>query len=182
MLFSTAEAMREIELESSNRIHRFLQWLMNRGNRVAAWIGRVMNSGYGYYLKLEDRIDPQERVLKAVAEAEQLVIYHPLDLNSQVRIKFDGVLRKQRLKHIFWFAIDLVVCGVVIVFTPILAPIPGPNVFFYYPFLRLLGHYRAILGASQGLRSTRIEFKSLPDFSGLEENLPGLRTFLHRVS
>ena len=65
--------------------------------------------------------------------------------------EFHGVLRRERLKHIFWFVVDLFICGVVVLFTPFLAPIPGPNVFFYYPFLRLLSHYRAVRGVRVGL-------------------------------
>jgi hypothetical protein len=73
-----------------------------------------------------------------------------------------------------------VVSAIVLVFTPFLAPIPGPNVFFYYPFLRLLSHYRAIRGATSGLRSSGLEFKSLPEKSGLEDN-PRLARFLERI-
>jgi hypothetical protein len=67
--------------------------------------------------------------------------------------------------------VDLVISAVAIVFTPILAPIPGPNVVLYFPLLRMLSHYRAIRGAGSGLRSIEIEFKCLPDLVGLEENL-----------
>src|SRR2546422_6292969 len=58
--------------------------------------------------------------------------------------------------------------SVVLVFTPVLAPIPGPNVFFYYPFLRLLSHYRAIRGATSGLRRS-------------EEHTSELQSRLHLV-
>ena len=78
-------------------------------------------------------------------------------------------------------SIDFVLTGVVIVFTPVLAPIPGPNVFFYYPFLRLLSHYRAILGAAAGLRSSDVQFKDLPELRSLEDNLSGLTSFLERM-
>ena len=81
----------------------------------------------------------------------------------------------------FWFSIDFVITGVVIMLTPVLMPIPGPNFFFYYPFLRLLSHYRAILGALSGLRSRDVTFKDLPELSRLEDNLPGLATFLERM-
>src|SRR5437867_159766 len=97
------------------------------------------------------------------------------------RETFRLVLSRQRWKHVFWFSIDFVITGVVIIFTPILAPIPGPNLFFYYPFLRLLSHYRAILGATSGLSSSAVQFKDLPELRGLEDNLPGLGRFLRRV-
>jgi hypothetical protein len=92
-------------------------------------------------------------MLKAMASASDFVVHssNPAD--------FYSVLRRQRWKHVFWFSIDFVITGVVLVLTPVLAPIPGPNVFFYYPFLRLLSHYAAIRGALSAIRSRNVEFK-----------------------
>ncbi len=143
--------------ESSDRIRHAIEWLISRQNRLTAWVGRSLRSGHDYYIRLEDKIDPVERVLKAMATTNQFVVY------TQVPVEFYRELRRQRWKHLFWFSIDFLLTGVVIVFTPFLAPIPGPNVFLYYPFLRLLSHYRAILGALSGLKSRHIEFKDLPD-------------------
>ena len=84
------------------------------------------------------------------------------------------------IEHIFWFAVDLVVSGVVLVFTPFLAPIPGPNVFFYYPFLRLLSHHQALRGTKVGLTYQALEFKSLPGVSSVTDNLE-LTRFLERM-
>jgi len=180
-LFSPVDALHRIEEHSGDRIQLFLHWFMRRKNRLAAWIGRVINTGHEYYLKLEDKIDPQERVLKAMSSADVLIVHHASTIDGQVRSRFEALLKRQRLKHILWFAVDLVVSGIVILFTPFLAPIPGPNVFFYYPFLRLLSHYRAIVGAARSIGSSKVEFKSLPDISGLEDNLQGFRTFIRRV-
>jgi hypothetical protein len=144
-------------LDSSDRIRQAINWSARRHNRVTAWIGRKIQSLHDYYLKLEEKIDPVERVLKAMSGANRFVVY------TNVPEEFYGVLRRQLWKHVFWFSIDLVITGIVIIFTPILAPIPGPNIFLYYPFLRLLSHYRAIRGASAGLRSTDLEFKDPPE-------------------
>jgi len=143
--------------ESSDRIRHGIEWLTSRQNRLIAWVGRSLRSAHDYYIMLEDKIDPEERVLKAMATTNQFVVY------TQVPVEFYRELRRQRWKHVFWFSIDFLLTGVVIVFTPFLAPIPGPNVFLYYPFLRLLSHYRAILGALSGLKSRHIEFKDLPE-------------------
>jgi hypothetical protein len=94
--------------------------------------------------------------------------------------EFQAVLRRQRVKHIFWFVVDIFVSGIVLVFTPFLAPIPGPNVMFYYPFLRLLSHHRAIRGTTLGLAYEGLEFKSLPGLNSLADN-PGLMRFLERM-
>jgi hypothetical protein len=143
---------------------------------VFSWIGRGLRSIHDYYVRLEDKLDPVERVLKAMASTNHYTVH------GQDRSEFHRVLRRQRWKHAFWFSIDFVITGVVITFTPILAPIPGPNLFFYYPFLRLLSHYRAIRGATSGLNSSEIQFKDLPQMIGLEDNFPGLARFLERMN
>jgi K+-H+ exchange-related protein len=177
VLFSSPEALHYVEDQSGDYVQQFLQWFMHRRLRIAAWMGRVMNAGHEYYLKLEDKIDPQERVLKAMASVEHLTVYHSSTADAQIRSKFEGLLKRQRMKHTFWFVVDVVITP----FTLLLVPIPGPNVVLYYPLLRLLSHYRAMTGATKGLRSRHLEFKSLPDLSGLEDNLPGFSTFIRRV-
>jgi hypothetical protein len=172
VIFSPTDIVEQCEAESGDRIHRFLGWVMSRRNRVIAWVGRVLKAGHEYYMRLEDRIDPMERVLKAIACSTELNLYYSQSADETViRSRFVSMLRKQRIKHMFWLCIDSVIGSIVVLFTPILAPIPGPNVFFYYPALRVLSHYRALRGATQALVSMPIEFRSLPDLAGLEENL-----------
>jgi len=175
VLFSPSDALTTIEAQSTDRVRQLIEWLSRRKTRIFSWIGRGVRSLHDYYTRLEDKIDPVERVLKAMASADRYIIY------ARDREAFQRTLQQQRWKHVFWFSIDFIITGVVIVFTPFLAPIPGPNLFFYYPFLRLLSHYRAILGALSGLRSRDIQFKDLPELRGLEDNLPGLARFLERM-
>jgi hypothetical protein len=175
VLFSSADDISAVEAESTDRVRQFVEWLTRRPNRFWAWIGRGVRSLHDYYVRLEDKIDPVERVLKTMASTNRYAVHTRQPEN------FRTAIRRQRWKHIFWFSIDFLITGVVLVFTPVLAPIPGPNFFFYYPFLRLLSHYRAILGASSGLKSTDIQFKDLPELITLEDNLPGLARFLERM-
>jgi hypothetical protein len=174
-LFSPHDALAMLEAESTDRVRQLVEWLSHRKSRALSWVGRGIRSLHDYYVKLEDKIDPVERVLKAMASTNRYSVYTP-DLAA-----FQRALKRQRWKHVFWFSIDFLLTGVVVMFTPILAPIPGPNLFFYYPFLRLLSHYRAILGASSALKSSDIQFKDLPELSCLEDNLPGLSGFLERM-
>ena len=175
ILFGTPEAVKAMEEEYGDRLRQMIDWLVRRKNHAVAWVGRMLSKAHDYYVRLEDRIDPVERVLKAMASTNRFIVY------ADTPGEFHRVLKRQRLKHIFWFTVDFMFSGVVLVFTPFLAPIPGPNIFFYYPFLRLLSHYRAILGATSGLRSSEIEFKSLPELRGLEDNLSGLARFRERM-
>lgn len=178
VLFSPVEALQAVEADSGGRVHQFIAWFLRHPNRVVAWVGRVLHAGHGYYVQLEDKIDPAERVLKAMASANRFVVHHSRVYNEdQMRNEFFRFLNRQRRKHIVWFSIDLIISPLGV----LMMPIPGPNVFFYYPFLRVLSHYRAIGGAASGLGSSLIEFKSLPELSSLEDNLPGLRTFLGRM-
>jgi hypothetical protein len=173
--------MEELEAESGHRIRQAIAWIVRHPYRIVAWLGRALSSAYNYYVRLEDRIDPQERVVKAIGVAQRFTIHFiPKESGGSIGAEFHGVLRRQRLKHVFWFAVDLIVSGVVVVFTPFLAPIPGPNVFFYYPFLRLLSHYQALHGTKVGLAYQDLEFKSLPGVSSVTDN-PGLTRFLERM-
>ena len=175
ILFATAEAVQAMEEEYGDRLRSVIDWIVRRRNRIVSWIGRVLSKAHDYYVKLEDKIDPVERVLKAMASTKVFIVY------ARQSGDFHAVLRRQRRKHIFWFAVDFVLSAVVLMFTPVLAPIPGPNVFFSYPFLRLLSHYRALLGTASGLRSSDIQYKSLPETRGLEDNPSGLSRFLERM-
>jgi hypothetical protein len=172
VLFSPLNIVEDIEEKSEDRVVKGIAWFMRHRNRVVAWVGRVLKTAHEYYVRLEDRIDPGERVLKAMASAETFVIYHGRPHDSRdARSQFQLLLRRKRIRQLFWFIVDLIISAVAIVFTPILAPIPGPNIVLYFPLLRMLSHYRAIRGTSSGLRSVDIEFKCLPDLVGLEENL-----------
>jgi len=175
LLFSPSDALSAVEAESTDGLRQFIAWVSRRQNRVFSWIGRGLHSIHDYYVRLEDKIDPVERILKLMASTRSYIVY------TWDHQGFKRTLKRQRRKHGFWFAIDFVITGVVIMLTPILAPIPGPNLLFYYPFLRLLSHYRAILGVSSGLNSSDIQFKDLPELRRLEDNLPGLATFLERM-
>lgn len=172
VLFSPLNIVEGIEEKSGDRLVQGIAWFTRHRNRVVAWLGRVLKTAHEYYIKLEDRIDPGERVLKAMASAEEFVVYYgPAHDSTDAGSQFRSHLRRRRIRQVFWFIVDLIISAVAVVFTPILAPLPGPNVVLYFPFLRMLSHYRAMRGASSGLRSADIEFKCLPDLVGLEENL-----------
>src|SRR5204863_8292064 len=121
ILFSPPNVVEVFEEESDDRIVKVIEWFKRHRSRAIAWIGRVLDKGHEYYVKLEDRIDPGERVLKAMAATEKFVVYHGLPEDSEnARLRYKTLLKRQRLKHGFWFGLDLVLSAVAIVFTPIL--------------------------------------------------------------
>jgi hypothetical protein len=181
-LFSPTESLEVFEAESDDKIRRGLAWLTTRPWRVVAWMGRVLQSGHGYYLRFEARIDPLERVLKAMASARAFRVIHSATRTSeQAHQAMRSKVRFQGVKHLFWAVLDLLLSIAAIA----LAFIPGPNVMGWYPFLRALSHYRALRGSRAGLASTQIEFKCLPELRTLEENLQASsfdRTKVHAVA
>ena len=182
ILFAPTDIVELCENESDDRVRRSIGWVKQRQNRLVAWIGRVLQTAHSHYARLEDRIDPMERVLKAIGESSALVVHYPETLDEgHARTTLRDILRKQRIKHLFWLAVDSVITVFVVALTPILMPIPGPNVFFYYPALRLLSHYRARRGSASALGPMPVQFKSLRDFASVEENLRGLDRFLERM-
>jgi hypothetical protein len=52
--------------------------------------------------------------------------------------------------------------------SPFLIPVPGPNLFLYYPALRTLSHYLARRGAWHGLRLKEKSLEPLPLISDIE--------------
>src|SRR5262245_9667202 len=90
ILFSPAEVLTAIEADAPDRIAQFTHWVAGRQSRLLSWIGRGLRSLHQYYLRLEDKIDPIERVLKAMASTDQFVVY----ANDQPA--FRQILKRQR--------------------------------------------------------------------------------------
>jgi hypothetical protein len=179
-LFAASDILEQFENESDDRVGRVIGWLSNHRYRLVAWLGRVFHSARGYYMKLEARLDPVERVLKAMGSAKRYIVIHSDSEQTTRRRQFFTYLRRQRAKHLFWFVVDLLLS----IASLAIAWLPGPNVVGWYPFLRSLSHFRAFSGTLRTLRSSSVEFKSLPELHGLEENLQAPdfdRTNIHAI-
>ena len=61
-------------------------------------------------------------------------------------------------KHTLWTYID----GLIAILGIVLAPIPGPNIFFFYPAARSLGHYFASTGARRIRERKNLKFQVDP--------------------
>jgi hypothetical protein len=181
-LFSSVNDLEFFENQSEDRLRRFIGWLQSHRFSLISWLGRVLHSGRGYYMRLETRLDPVERILKAMDSAERYTIFYSTAWDEQrARRHLVARIRRQRGKHAFWCVIDFVVSVAALA----IAFLPGPNVVGWYPFLRSLSHYRAFCGTRAMLRSREIAFKGLPELRTLEENLqaPGFnRKRIHAVA
>ena len=161
----------------SNRFRYFIRRMTRNRNFVIRWVGRVTQGGYRYYQKLEDRIDPHERMIKALNCPRSLSVLHAPSANPESQ--FRDLLRAQILKHTAWLIVDGVLTTVAAMFFWVLVPIPGPNVLFYYPALRLTSHYRAMTGARCALNTIEIRFSARPDLARVEEDLRNQSADMH---
>jgi Mitochondrial K+-H+ exchange-related len=168
LLFVPADVLEFLENQSGDRIRRLMEWLEEHPSKILSWLGRMFHTGRGYYMRLEARLDPVERVLKAMDSSSRYVVFHSTALDPNLaRKRLFSRLRGQSAKHLFWFVLDLLLSVAALT----IAFLPGPNILGWYPFLRSLSHYRAFRGTRSGLRSGPFEFKGLPELRTLEENL-----------
>jgi len=181
-LFSPVDDLEFFENKSEDRLRRFIAWLQAHRFSPVSWLGRMLHSGRGYYVRLEVRLDPGERILKAMDTAGRYTVFYSTSWDEQrARKHLFSRVRRQRAKHAFLCAVDFVVSVAALA----IAFLPGPNVVGWYPFLRSLSHYRAFCGTRALLRSSNISFKGLPELCTLEENLqaPGFnRKRIHAIA
>lgn len=62
--------------------------------------------------------------------------------DKQVKKLFKIWIQKEKMKRLFLVVIE----GLILPFTPFLALLPGPNIFFYIPALLFYYHLRSFLG------------------------------------
>jgi len=134
---------------------KWVDWLTRRGTRAANFVKNLTIVVREYYNRLEYKIDPMERVFKRMRHASEIRLYYASTLTeTQAAELLEQLWGRERNKHLFWFGVDCAVTVVAILLSPILIPIPGPNILFYYPGLRTISHFLAWRGVLQGRRLT----------------------------
>ena len=168
-LFVPRQALNMCATTDSDRVRKFIRRMMRNRYAIIRWVGRVTRLGHHYYQRLEDRIDPLERMIKALNCPRSVQVRHAPrpDPGSEFR----DLLRGQVVKHSAWLVVDGALTTVAVMFFWVLVPIPGPNIFFYYPALRLASHYRAMTGARRALNDIKIVFEAIPELGRLEADL-----------
>lgn len=153
----------------SNPLDRFLARLSKRKGRAARFSKNLIVAVRDLYYKLEHKIDPMERVFKRMRHAPKLnIFYSPRLEELEARERFEALLVRQKKKHLFWTGVDFVFALIMFIMSPFLIPIPGPNVFLYYPGLRMLSHYLARRGALHGLKLQEKSLQPLNEISDIE--------------
>jgi hypothetical protein len=122
-------------------------------SRLQRWKGKIQE----IYRSLVARFPLHERLCTALGTADQIQVRFPGSLKTEdARYAFEHFLKHQASKHRFW----MVCHGVMASFGALMTPIPGPNIFFFYPAVRFYSHYRARSGATKALSR---EIRYLPD-------------------
>lgn len=164
---------------SDQLVDRWLLRLTSRQSRWAQFLSRLIVVVRDLYHRLEHKIDPMERVFKRLRHASELTLFHSPSLGEAEALeKFRGLLLRQRNKHVFWIGVDLIFTIVAILLSPFLIPVPGPNVFLYYPGLRMLSHYLAWRGTTHGLHLKPKALLPLDELSDVERILGQRRSRL----
>jgi hypothetical protein len=136
---------------------------------------------YHSYQSLRDRLDYEERVCDSLRHLEYLDIYHGCqDSSEEAEKRFRAFLRLRYSKHSRWLWVD----GFLALLGTLLTPLPGPNIFFFYPAVRSMGHYLARKGARNAMELERITFRQDPLIDlvqGRLENLESIQTTVQEL-
>ena len=135
---------------------------------------RIKKGVYQTYRRLMDRVDYHERLCSQLRHASDLQVVHPSSIDSvEAQDRLRDFLRSCYSKHSRWVGIDAILA--IVVGIPLM-PLPGPNIFFFYPAARTLGHYLARKGAQQALNCDNLSFHSEPLIDQVQNHLQDLRT------
>ena len=135
---------------------------------------RIKKGVYQTYGKLMDRVDYHERLCSQLRHATDIQVYHPSSINSaEAQDRLSAFLKSCYSKHSRWVGIDAILA--IVVGIPLI-PLPGPNIFFFYPAARTLGHYLARVGARHALHCDNLVFRSEPLIDQVQTHLQDLET------
>lgn len=141
----------------------------NRPDRENGVKARV----YKTYESLKSKLDYRERLCSELRKAPHLRVYHSARTDSHIaQQKLRKFLVSRYHKHKRWLRTDALLAALGI----FLMPIPGPNIFFFYPAARTVGHYLARKGASHILNLESVSFHPEPLIDQIEDKLDGLES------
>ena len=127
------------------------------------------------YQRLMDKLDYHERLCSQLRDAPDLQVYHPSKIDSaEAQERLRAFLEARLSKHSRWFRIDAVLALLGGIVGLPLIPLPGPNILFFYPAARSLGHYLARKGAKHALSCDNLSFRSEPLINQVQNHLQDL--------
>ncbi|MEE8348108.1 MAG: hypothetical protein V3R94_00945 [Acidobacteriota bacterium] len=131
-------------------------------------IGQLKKIIHETYRKLFNKLPYHERLCTQLRNSSELRVMHSPGVDpSEAHRRLDHFMKLSISKHTLWTWIN----GIVAIPGIFLTPIPGPNVFFFYPAARSLGHYLARKGARRTLMLDTIHFQEEPLIDEVQNDL-----------
>lgn len=113
-----------------------------RDIRTGFWGGLRSKVKRGFHRMME-RFDHNERLFTQLSYASQVTLIHSNQYTGEeARKRLLRIARAAHGKHTSWLAVDAFLACL----GGILAPLPGPNIFFFYPAIRTFSHHLARKG------------------------------------
>lgn len=135
-----------------------------RGTRVQ----RIRRSVRKAYRELSSRLPYHERLCAQLRRAQAIEVIHSSGMGEAGALAaFQGFLIARHRKHTLWLVLDVLLA----LGGAALTPIPGPNVFFFYPAARCWGHHLARSGARHALNHQEVSFEYEPLLDRLRSHL-----------
>ena len=140
--------------------------------------GKIKRGVKKTYRDLKERMPYEEQLCSHLRHPLQVSVYHPSQMSAEeAQVKLNRFLRFRHSKHSRWLIADAILACLGI----LMIPIPGPNIFFFYPAARTLGHYLARKGTARALRLKTLSFQAetlLDQVARSPENSEALQTAL----
>lgn len=131
-----------------------------------------------FYDGLKEKLDYYEKVCTDLREVRSLrIAYAPKKGEAEAGRLLRGFLESRRAHHRRWLHIDIVLA----VLGGFLMPLPGPNLFFFYPAARAWGHLQARRGAESALAATW-EFQPDSRISSVQDSIGRLEAAARDLS
>jgi hypothetical protein len=135
----------------------------------------VMPAPSGFWSRLRSRVlrwlaerVAEQRVLWRLQGRTEVRAFHPDDLDgTRALAVIHQNLRADASRHRRWLGLDTVL----LLFSLLLTPVPGPNLMGYYFTFRVVGHFLSIRGARQGLTHVTWDLQAsrpLGELTGLD--------------
>ena len=173
---------------AQNGVDRIIRSLAARGAWWATAMSRLIRAVRDGYYELQNRLDPMEQVFKRMRDAGPMRVHFSSSLTeSEARARLKSLLVGQRNRHGAWMVVDGLLALGMLPLAPILVPIPGPNLFFYYPALRTFSHWVAWQGVLAGLGHMPPQLVAQEEIANLEKvigrnGIPDSRADIQEIS
>ena len=142
-----------------------------RLNRLPGPVSRLVAKILNAYSKFKENFDPQEIVCSTLRFSDRVTIVHPAEISSgDAAEAYRLFLNASGRKHGFWMVLDAILASL----GGLLTPLPGPNLFFFYPAARAVSHYFARKGVNTAKAHDKKDFTTNPLLDNIQNSITDL--------